>query len=387
MAGWYLLAIMTGLIFNIIGGNGEGFHLFNEEATHVIANVMTMLVSMAIIPEAYANGLFTKIHHWTKRGLKLFFWLSIGLVIRAFAVYYVSVWFGFENPLAVSGGLLATDPAAVGLALGMVKAAYLDAMFWQLTVESLLNDAVGISVYGVSQGQSLAEALMIVYHSVLLAIGLALSQTVARKWLRATKQHDTYEIPVILGMHAVAFGLATHWKLSLILVVAVAQILGDWLDEIFKVGSATESIYHNWERLNNGLLAVLLGIAAFMIPVHAVYMDLQSGGKILLAGLSLLIAVGVSRFVVELATRVLGKFVFRNGKWGHDHGWEVLPVNTLAGWTMLGVPTIVALELGSHGHMFDASAMLVAIGLSWLFIYPTVKVIETVENQKLQDQH
>ncbi len=371
--GMYVGAVLLGLLLNIAG---LGFSTSSEHTFEMMAQAITFLVAVAIIPEAYANGFATARVHWAKRGLKMFFWLTIGLVVRAFAVYFAAMAIGLHSPLGVASGFLATDPAAVGLSLGLVEAKYLLGLFWQLTVESLLNDAIGITVYEVAAGSSMQIALTIVRDTLLLAGVLALVLTLVRTALRRARWSVGVEVGLTLGIYVAFFVFAIFQGLSLILLSAVGTILFDFVDEIMRVPQASNrhGLKHTYEWMNKILLAVLLMAVTTMFPLDAI-------GKVWFGSLVLIFAVAGSRFLVSWGKRLLAKNLLPGPNHGHEYGMEVVPVQTGAGTSLLGVPTIVALELAAHGYTLDAQTMLIAIMMSWVFIPLTVMAIKSVERK------
>lgn len=375
--GVYFLALVLGFFLALATGE-KGYHLLNQETIHQVAKGLEILVAIAIIPEGYANGFGNGVNHWkSSRVLKLTFWLTLGIVPRAGLLFLAATLLGMENPLAVAGGMLATDPAATAVVLGFMEPQYLASMFWQMAVESQLNDAIGIAVYGLAEGQTLNIALLVVGKTIVGGLILALAQTAVRLLVRRTGS-ALFELISVLGVYAGALWIGVNEGLSLIGMAAVASISADYFTGRLPEFHEAEShkLHLMWEWLNKVLSAILMFTVVFLTPL----VDVSHGEWT--AAAVLLTTVIVSRGIVEFGYR--GLLRVTTGKWGHRYGLGAGLVNWSAGSTMLGVPSIVALALASHGDTYAASSMLIAVTLSMVIIPLAIVVIQRVEVEHRQ---
>lgn len=371
----YLLAVALGFLMDQTTGQ-RGYRFYEPEQVQHWALILQITVALAIIPEAYASGFRSSWQRWLSwRFMNLLFWLTVGLAVRAVALYMVADRLHMHNPLAVAGGMLATDPAAVGLALGLVQGQYLAPLFWQLTAESLLNDAIGISVYGVASGQDLSTALTSVGNTIILALGLAGAQTATRLFVRKTWESASAEVFTVMVINLAFVWVGITYHFSLILLTAVSSLTADLFEYYLPRPNKAvdEELHHTWESLSQFGFALILGVVTFLTPWRYIVMEVE----VLQAGSILLATVIVSRLAVSFGKRGLW-FVFTK-RWGREYGLEGAVVNSAAGVPMLGVPAIVALELGGHGDVFAGSSILAAVAFSWIFIPLGVLVIQRSE--------
>src|SRR3989344_4064592 len=77
----YVLAVILGLLLNLVSEP---------------AGVLHAVVALTIIPEMTAAGLRSAWHHWKERWGKLLFWLTLGLLVPAVAVYFLAAGLGME---------------------------------------------------------------------------------------------------------------------------------------------------------------------------------------------------------------------------------------------------------------------------------------------------
>ena len=352
----------------------DGYH--NIEGTKAWALALEALVAVTIIPEAYATGFRSAWQFWSsRRAIALMFWLTLGLAVTGLAVGITAHYLGFENPRAVAAGLLATDPAAVGLALGLVEGKYLLGLFWQMTVESILNDAVGISVYGWATGQSIGEAMHVVVNTLIAGLLLAASQVVVQLVSRKLRLSAIMELNLVVATNVifVTYGMRHH--MSLILLTGVGSLVTNALGAFLQTVSIhrAEELRHYWERLNQFGLAAILVMVTFLAPIRTIFTSLD----VILAGAALLAAVSFSRAIVDFGHKSVIKALL--ARKGHAFAIEEATVNWLCGSTRLGVPAIVAMHLASHGDMQAADAMFATIILSGAFVPLGVWVIQHVE--------
>ncbi len=369
----YLSGLAWALFITLIVGI-DGYH--NLPGLEGWALTLEAMVAVTIIPEAYGTGFRSAWQYWSsRRAIALVFWLTLGLAVTGVAVAITAHYLGFENPRAVSAGLLATDPAAVGLALGLVEGKHLLGLFWQMTVESILNDAVGISVYGWAQGQTVVEAMTVVANTVVAGLLLAAVQLVVQLVSRKLKASAIVELNIVLAANVVfvAYGMQHH--MSLILLTGVGSLttnaLGAFLPTV--TSHRAEELRHYWERLNQFGLAAILVVVTFLAPVRTIFTSKQ----VMVAAIALLVAVSFSRLLVDFGHKAVLKALL--ARRGHAFAVEEATVNWLCGSTRLGVPAIVAMHLASHGDRLAADAMFATILLSGAFVPLGVWIIKHVE--------
>lgn len=369
---FYGMFTFAGVALNALFMAWAGYHSFNAAEVIMAAKLLEAVISLSIAPEGYAYGLQSARHHWANRWGKLLFWLTIGLFLRAGMLYVVASGLGLEHPNAVASGMLATDPAGVSLALGFSQPTYLQGMFWQLAIESQLNDAAGIAAYGIFVEHEGWHVGRILLETAGAGGLLAFFQTAIRLLVRRSNGAAKYELPAVMAAYLVFIALGISRHHSLILMSATASILADRLGEgIHLHDEIKEKIHHQWERVNFLGLGAILFLVAFMAPFASMH------GRILFNGFVLMMSVGMSRAMVEYGKRII--LHLWKGKPGDVYGYAAGAVNWLAGWTMLGVPVIIALLTGSDGDFTTGDSMYAAVVLSVFIILPTVISIPAVE--------
>ncbi len=370
---FYLTCLGWAMFIALLAGI-DGYH--NMAGLNGWAKALEALVAVTIIPEAYATGFRAAWAYWSsRRAIALLFWLSLGLAATGVAVAITARWLGLESPNGVAAGLLATDPAAVGLALGLVKGSHLLGLFWQMTVESILNDAVGISVYGWAQGQAVSEAVRVVGYTITTGLMLSFAQVVVQLVSRKLRRSSIVELNLVLATNVAFVIYGMQHEMSLILLTGVGSLTTNALGAFLPTVSEhrAHELSHQWERLNQFGLGAILVVVMFLAPVRTIF----TTPSVIGAGLALLAAVSFSRMLVDFGHKAVLKALL--ARRGHAFAVEEATVNWLCGSTRLGVPSIVAIHLAAHGHTADANAMFAAILFSGAFVPLGVWVIQHVE--------
>lgn len=333
------------------------------------------LIAVVVFYVAYLAGFGTEWANWkSRRAVALVFWLTLGLGVTGVAVAITSTWLGFKNPAAVAAGLLATDPAAVDLALGLVEGRYLAGLFWQMTVESILNDAIGISAYGWASGQTIQEALFIVWSSMLTGLAMAVSMLAALFGWRRMRGSAIGEGNMLVAMSGmfVIYGLLHH--LGLILLTGIGGFVLNGMKKWLPANNLgrQHALDHYWEKVNHYGLTAIIAVVVLMAPLKTIF----SSGRVVVGGIALIIAVGISRLMADFGYKAFLRAL--NGR-GYIIAVDEAMVNTICGTTRLGVTTIVALLVAHDGDTYAADCMFAAVIYSWVFVPMGVAIIKSVE--------
>lgn len=361
---------LAGLWMNIAMGF-SGYHQLSVDQVLLLSTVLEATIAISIAPEGYAYGLHSSRHHWISRWSKLLLWLTVGLITRALMLYVVGYYFALEHAGEMAAGMLATDPAGVSITLAFAEPVHLQAMFWQMAVESQLNDAAGIAAYGLVVGHGWG-VLVTLIETIGAGLALAFVQTLARRLLRHNGS-TRLELPVVLVCYGVfiAWGISREW--SLILLSATASIVADfWEHRIHLEEELKEKILHQWEWINSLGLAIILGLVAFIMPWTSF-----ANRQVVTIAVALVLTVALNRGMMEFGYRVLHHR--HTGQPGHEYGYKAALVNWLGGVSLLGVPSIIALRIFESGDALTADSMLIAVALSLVVIPPTVLLINWVE--------
>ncbi|MEZ4571532.1 MAG: hypothetical protein R2849_14610 [Thermomicrobiales bacterium] len=84
--------------------------------------------------------------YWSAYKGKLIHLLTVALILRGLGIAAVAMLLGYDHHIAllIGAGLTATDPAAIGIALELIRKprnSYLLMLFWLYEIESVANDA------------------------------------------------------------------------------------------------------------------------------------------------------------------------------------------------------------------------------------------------------
>jgi hypothetical protein len=221
----------------------------------------------------------------------------------------------------------------------------------------------------------LFQAEIAVMETLLLAVLLAVGQTLARYFVRRRADYNpSQEVFATLVVSVLFVMVGISMEFSLILLTAVGSLLADWMEKFVPDPSTEqeEELIHSWEILNQFGLAVILGLVISSMP----WAELKDP-LILRAGLLMLLVIIASRFGVSFVMRSV--IYLRTKQFGHKYSLAGAWVESLAGVPRLGVPSIVAFELLKEGDKFGGTAMLATIVLSAVFIPLGVIVIQRVE--------
>jgi hypothetical protein len=377
----FLIAFGGGIVANCLTGL-KGYRALDEETLQRGASLLVIVISLAIIPEAYSYGLRSSWTHWKSRVGRVLFWLTFGLAIRAGMVAGVAILLGLHSPWQVAGGLLATDPAGVAISLSFQEPVHFAPLFWQMSIESQLNDAGGLVVYEIAKGKDFGTAGIEVLYSILTGFLLAVVQILLRQGRRLRKNAKV-EIALTIWLYLAFIAIiGIPYQLSIILISCIASFFADLAQALPILPENREEadeedlkIHEYWEFLSAYALGFILALVVFLVP----WVEFFTNSKALLAALALLGTVVASRFATEYGLRAV--FWLLKKEWGVRYGLEAALVNSVAGCTILGIPMFVAIEQGVHGDYFAASTMMMAIGMSLIFIPFTVKTIDRGEKK------
>lgn len=367
---------------NLLADAGMGYERYPRETIkHGPLMWFTIVIAVGIINEARSTGWWSTSHWWHTRASKTLMWLTAPLALRGVALYIGAKALGLEHPLIVAGALVATDPAAVGLAIGLVgHTRYLAGISWQLTVESLYNDVIGLFVIGVGAGLTARELGMNVVMSVVAGTILAALIALIAQLLRSRGLERKLEVAILIAIATAYLYVVGYNEIaSVIFVVVIAMSLYDVLDAVYLLTPSKESqhaITHQWEVGNVLGLACILGFYAWNFPIQGA---LRYGLKGLAMATALVLIIAITRYVAAYGEE-RGYPVF-DTEGGLRYGTEVNPLLWLAGVTLLGVPSLGALENYSHGSSLAPVVMFETIGLSLLVVPIAVRMFIRVEKE------
>ncbi len=347
---------------------------------------LEVLVALGILTEAQLNGGHSAREHWSTLWRRLLVLLVVALALRGAAIYVVAWLFDVEEPWQLATGLTATDPAAIGIALSMVKTgngsrSVLEGVFWLLAVESMLNDAEGLIAFNIAKGTGFADIGVVLLNTSLLALGLAWAVTGARWsvrfWLSVSGRPEPYiEVALVATIYIGFVVLATETGASIIGMVAIAALLADKTLHMIQQEveyprhqHTREKMYDLWNNL--GLAAVFGTVVAFM-PFREILTDRMT----IIVSLAVLGAILVARLGFELFG-----VLYRERRNIPGQEWAEVGVSTLASVSLLGVPSIVGFEMYIHGHNEVALVALGSVVFSWITVFVTVPFIQAMERR------
>lgn len=375
MIGMYVSTIPIFLLANKLFLNGDGYEAFSPHTIkHKVIVYVGVTIALAIINEARASGLWSGIHWWRTRSIKTLMWLTAPLALRGVVLYIAAIALGLEHPLVFAGAGVATDPAAVGLAVGLVgETRYLAGLSWQLTVESLYNDIIGLAVIGIGAGYSAHELGVSVGNSIVIGLGLAVVCALIAEVLRTLGLARRFEFPMIWIATAIClFIVGQHELGGIIFVGVVASSVFDLLEAVFIRNAASKAdhhaIRHQWELGNIVGLTSVLACWALLFPINGAIREGWTGLAYAAISLGLIIT---TRFISAYGEERSDPVVDQDGS--INYGPEAVFLLWLAGSSLLGVPMLGALENYAMGGRLAPVVIFEMIGLSLLLVGPTVK--------------
>ena len=356
----------------------------------VIAHAPKLLeagVALGVETEAQFNGLRSAATHWAALWKRLLIgYLIVALALRGGAIYIVAKIWGIEEAALVATGLTATDPAAIGIALAMVKVKRLEPLFWLLAVESLLNDAIGLVAFQSASGSTLWDIIRTIGLTLIFAFVLSIAESGIR-WLTRMKffkghQHEALiEVGAVFCVYLMMVLAGIQAGVSLIGMTAIAAIIGDYVVDLIphepnKHVEEKRIHYHEWwGRI--GLAAVLFAVASVM-PLKGIFHQVDP----VISGLLILAGIFIARVIWQLMEA--SYLELRSNK--ATSALKPGSVSALAGVCLLGVPSIVGLEMFHEGHTEVANAIFAAILLSWVTVPVTVLWIKKME-RSMESEH
>ncbi len=376
--GIYIIAPVVMLIANRLLQSGQGIGALSHDQLETMLFTAYQLIAWTIWPEARSSGFWSGVHWWRQRSMKTLMWLTAPLALRGVSIYIVASLLGLEHPLIVAGALVATDPAAVGLALGLVgEARYLAGMSWQLTVESLYNDVIGVFVIGIGIGLTGALLGVMILMSIVYGLGLAIVLAIVAELLRVSGLARYLEVPILsIVMLAALYYLGLQGSVSPLFVSVIAASGFDVLDAVAlrnPVNGDRHRITHQWEWANRLGLAGILGLFGWLFPLSNI------NGTVIVGSLALLGSIVITRFLSAYGEE-RGQPIVDNDS-GLTYGPEVNKLIWMAGSTCLGVPMLGAIELYLKGDVVAGSMVFTTIGLSLLLIPVTVLMFVKTERE------
>lgn len=374
MLKFLIVALMVGVVLNGIMFQLEGISEAHAWSwVHHLPKGLEALVAIGILTEATLNGAHQKKEYWKSRARQLGYLLVFTLGLRLVFIYFAATAVGgLEEPAQIAGGLTATDPAATGISLSLVNAAdnAFDAIFFTLSVESMVNDAEGLVAFNIFKdpGYHLIWAVAV---TVLLAGFVAASDGYARWKIRRSGWAHVARIETISVLAIYISGLTMGVLLgaSLIGLAAVAGIIGDFVVHDLPHEAGYRAHEHERERLNdlwnNVGLSAVFGVVVLFLPWRQILGDWE----VIQAALTILLAIFTSRVIGE------GMWLVLRSKKVTRRTWGEAAISSQAAVCMLGVPSIVGFEMYLSGHHHDGIVVLAAVMLSWLTVATTVPFI------------
>lgn len=376
--GIYIIAPVVMLLANHFLRGGQGIGALSHEELEATLFTAYHLIAWTIWPEARSTGFWSGVHWWRQRSMKTLMWLTAPLALRGVSIYIAASVLDLDHPTIVAGALVATDPAAVGLALGLVgEARYLAGMSWQLTVESLYNDVIGLFVIGIGIGLTGAMLGAMVLMSILYGLILAIALALVAEILRVAGLARRLEVPLLsVVMLAALYFLSIQGSVSPLFVSVIAASGFDVLDAVVlrnPINGDRHHITHQWEWANRLGLAGILGLYGWLLPLASI------NGTVFMGSLALLASIVATRFLSAYGEE-RGQPIVDNES-GFVYGNEVNKLIWLAGSTCLGVPMLGAIELYVKGDSLAGSMVFTTIGLSLLLIPVTVLMFVRTEQK------
>ncbi len=367
------LAICLPLNYFFFGGSGALEWLM---AIIMVPKALEAIIAFGIETEAELSGFRSAGHHWKKQWKQLLLLLTVALFLRGTAIYLVGMYFGLPHAMILAAGLIATDPAAMGIALGLVNIRRLEELAWLLTVESLLNDVIALIAFEAASGMPALEILINVILTVVAAGLLSLADAGVR-WLVRLRffhgsEHEALAETIAVAIVYLAFiFIGIRAELSLIGMVAMGAIMTNFVEDLLpheRRHVMLEKRLHLQEWWSRIGLGVVLGVVALIMPIKEILADPSA----MLIGLVIDSAIFASRFVYDMSAAF-----FLNGP--PKKRFNFAMVSILAANTLLGVPTVIGAVMWHLGFMFESRVIFAAIAESLPIILPTVLYIWLVE--------
>ncbi len=371
------IALLVGGLLNSIITHGEGVAAFGGLIVF-LPKILEALVALGIETEAQFSGFHTARHHWRQYWKRLVLFLTVALAMRGVAIYIATRIMDIPNGHLIATGLTATDPAAIGIALAMVRARRLEGLFWLLTVESLLNDAIGLVAFSTARGEDIWSIVATIFLTILAAILLAIADAGVRwmirlRFFRNHRYEARAEVLAAFCVYVAFVLLGVKAGLSLIGLTAVGAILGDIIlpqiphERDHHVELERTHLHELWSMIG---LGTVLGVVTLIMPFRAIFASVY----VLYAAAGILAAIIIARTLHDIAFAVIAEFRATR------EVSELKPatVSILAATCLLGVPSIVATEMFHEGRS-EAIIVYAAVLLSWSTVVPTVLLIRRVE--------
>ncbi len=397
-----IVAFLVGPVLSASLFHGWGIVEMPEWLTDELKLLTQIGVGFAITAGAFTNGLGAQQEYWEAYKGKLLHLITIALALRGLGIAAIAMLLGYDQHVAllIGAGLTATDPAAIGIALELIRKprnSYLLMLFWLYEIESVANDAFSAILDEGFSGAAFSTIAELLYWTVILGIGLAFAGEGARWLIRHDRLRNTIEmrydelrkmyerqaqleqvfilISVIVTMH-LAFVLAA----SPIGVIGIGMIFGNAIyhrrresdEEAIEDATVDEIRAHYHEIWTVAGLTIFLAAAITIMPFRALIAEpvhLRNGLFILVGGV--LLMRGVYELYCLLRTKTLGKPFYG----------AFAVVSMLLASALLGVPTSTAAGMYDHGY-FDASLdMFAAVLLSWLTVPISVVFIGRFSQQ------
>jgi NhaP-type Na+/H+ or K+/H+ antiporter len=374
-----ILALVLCLPVNIFlfGGNGA---LEVVLPFVFVPKLLEALIALGIETEAELSGFRSAGHHWKQQWKQLVFLLTVALVMRGAALYLIASFFNLPHAIIIAAGLIATDPAAMGIALGLVKIERIDQLAWLLTVESLLNDVIALIVFQYASGTELTTIFVTVFLTFGAAFALALADAGAR-WLIRIRffynhpKEAIIETLIVATIYLIFILIGIRAEISLIGMVALGAIMANYIEDLLpheRRHAVVEHRAHYMKRWSHIGLGTVFGIVILLLPLNTILSK-----QVFVVAIAILGSIFASRFIYDIVTALIRKPIQRQQS--RKLQVQTAMVSILAANTLLGVPSVVAAEMHHHGYVLESAIVFAAIAISWAIVIPTVMYISYLE--------
>ena len=377
-----IVALVIGVPINYYFFGGKGALDFAMTIVFV-PKALEAIIAIGIETEAELSGFRSAGHHWKSQWKQLLMLLTLALGMRGLAIYLVGIYFGLTHALIVAAGLIATDPAAMGIALGLVKIKKLDSRSWLLTVESLLNDVIALIAFQLASGEDPLKIIWTVILTVVAAGLLALADTSVRwliriRFLRNHRYEAHIETAAVAAVYISFILIGIRAELSLIGMAAMGAILSNYVEDLLpheRSHVIHKQRVHLMERWSQFGLGTVLFLVTLMLPLS----ELTEHPLILIISSAILVAIFIVRSVYDFVGALRGK-----DKPHYRLRARLLIglISSFAANTLLGVPSVVAAELLHRGFAYEATVVFATITMSWPIILVSVILIWILERDQ-----